>query len=147
MTPLRPLPPQGQEQEAEERDSRESSQHRKRRKRPQPKALFIPPPCCTFGEPDPGRCHQSCLPAPVFLVDRLLQGLFQCPPYTPPPMLSPIREGSGLCFSALCLPSAQARPDRLLRTVLGERPRGGLPRAFGPVCPPWGSATSIPGRL
>ncbi|KAM5296758.1 zinc finger protein 541 isoform 2-T2 [Glossophaga mutica] len=112
---------QGQEKDPEEGDSREGSQHRKRKKHPQPKALFLPPPRCTFGEPGPGRCHQSCLRAPVFLVDRLLKGLFQCPPYTPPPMLSPIREGSGLYFSTLCFTSAQASPDKLLSTVLDRK--------------------------
>ncbi|XP_006106967.1 zinc finger protein 541 [Myotis lucifugus] len=110
----------GQEKDMEERDSRESSLHRKRKKRPQPKALFIPPPRSTFGEPGPGRCHQSCLRSPVFLVDRLLKGLFQCPPYTPPPMLSPIREGSGLYFNTLCSTSAQASPDKLISTTLDQ---------------------------
>ncbi|CAK6437264.1 unnamed protein product [Pipistrellus nathusii] len=105
----------GQEKDLEERDGRESSLHRKRKK-PQHKALFIPPPRPTFGEPGPGRCHQSCLRSPVFLVDRLLKGLFQCPPYTPPPMLSPIREGSGLYFNTLCPTSAQASPDKLIST-------------------------------
>lgn len=56
----------------------------------------------------------------MFLVDRLLKGLFQCSPYTPPPMLSPIREGSGLYFNTLCSTSAQASPDRLISTVLSE---------------------------
>lgn len=111
---------QGQEKDTEERDSKECSQHRKRKKRPQSKALFMPPPRSTFGEPSPRGCHQSCLRSPVFLVDRLLKGLFQCPPYTPPPMLSPIREGSGLYFSALCSTTAQASPDKLISTVLGE---------------------------
>lgn len=114
---------QGQEKDGEERDSKETSQPRKRKKRPQPKAPFIPPPpsaASTFGEPGPGGGHQSCLRSPVFLVDRLLKGLFQCSPYTPPPMLSPIREGSGLYFSTLCSTSAQAGPDRLISTVLGE---------------------------
>ncbi|KAM7059555.1 zinc finger protein 541 [Molossus nigricans] len=108
----------GQEKDMEERDSKESIQHRKRKKHPQPKALFIPPPRSTFREPGPGRCHQSCLRSPVFLVDRLLKGLFQCPPYTPPPMLSHIREGSGLYFNTLCSTSAQAGPDRLISTML-----------------------------
>ncbi|XP_054444486.1 zinc finger protein 541 [Pteronotus mesoamericanus] len=110
----------GQEKDMEERDSRESGQHRKRKKRPQPQALFIPAPRAVFGEPGPGRCHQSCLRSPVFLVDRLLKGLFQCPPYTPPPMLSPIREGSGLYFNTLCFTSAQAGPDKLLSTLLEQ---------------------------
>ncbi|XP_064149986.1 zinc finger protein 541 isoform X2 [Loxodonta africana] len=108
----------GQEKDEEERDSKESSQHRKRKKRPQPKALFIPPPPSTFGEPGSGGYHQSCLRSPVFLVDQLLKGLFQCSPYTPPPMLSPIREGSGLYFNTLCSRATQAGPDKLFSTVL-----------------------------
>ncbi|XP_052568824.1 zinc finger protein 541 isoform X3 [Peromyscus californicus insignis] len=92
----------GQEKDGEERDGKESNQNRKRKKRPQAKALFAPPAPSALGEPGPGGCHQSCLRSPVFLVDHLLKGLFQCSPYTPPPMLSPIREGSGLYFNTLC---------------------------------------------
>ncbi|XP_004607757.2 zinc finger protein 541 [Sorex araneus] len=104
----------GQDREREDRDGKESP-HRKRKKRPQPKTLIIPPPPApTFGELGTGGCHQSCLRSPVFLVDRLLKGLFQCSPYTPPPMLSPIREGSGLYFNTLCSMSTQAGPDRLI---------------------------------
>nr|XP_030729627.1 zinc finger protein 541 [Globicephala melas] len=108
----------GQEKDGEERDSKESRQHRKRKKLPRPKALLIPPPPSMSGEPGPGGCRQSCLRSPVFLVDCLLKGLSQCPPYTPPPMLSPIREGSGLYFNTLCSTSAQARPDRLISAML-----------------------------
>uniref|UniRef100_A0A8C6CJ88 Zinc finger protein 541 n=1 Tax=Moschus moschiferus TaxID=68415 RepID=A0A8C6CJ88_MOSMO len=108
----------GQEKDGDEINSKENGQHRKRKKRPQPKALFVPPPPPTFGQPGPGGCHQSRLRSPVFLVDRLLKGLFQCSPYTPPPMLSPIREGSGLYFNTHCSTSAQANPDRLISTVL-----------------------------
>lgn len=111
---------QGQEKDGDERDSKESSQQRRRKKRPQPKVLFLPPPPSAPGEPGPGGCHQSCLRSPVFLVDRLLKGLFQCSAYTPPPMLSPIREGSGLYFSTLCAASAQASPDKLLSTLRGK---------------------------
>ncbi|XP_058386982.1 zinc finger protein 541 [Diceros bicornis minor] len=107
----------GQEKDGEDRDGQESSQHRKRKKRPQPKALFLPPAPPTFGEPGPGGGHQSCLRSPVFLVDCLLKGLFQCSPYTPPPMLSPIREGSGLYFNTLCSTSTHASPDKLISTV------------------------------
>ncbi|XP_045387256.1 zinc finger protein 541 [Lemur catta] len=109
-----------QEKDGQERDSKESSQHRKRKKCPQPPALFIPPPPSTFGELGPGRCHQSCLRSPVFLVDHLLKGLFQCSPYTPPPMLSPIREGSGLYFNTLCSTLAQASPDQLISSMLDQ---------------------------
>ncbi|XP_047568439.1 zinc finger protein 541 isoform X1 [Lutra lutra] len=107
----------GPEKDGEERDSKDGSQHRKRKKRPQSKALFIPPPPSSFGEPGPGGCHQSCLRSPVFLVDRLLKGLFQCSPYTPPPMLSPIREGSGLYFNTLCSTSAHTGPDKLISNM------------------------------
>lgn len=117
---LHSLLPQGQDKDGEERDSKESSQHRKRKKRPQPKALFSPPPPSSCGELGLGGCHQSCLRSPVFLVDRLLKGLFQCSPYTPPPMLSPIREGSGLYFNTLCSTSAHAGPDKLISNMLGE---------------------------
>ncbi|XP_023505772.2 zinc finger protein 541 [Equus caballus] len=110
----------GQEKDGDERDSKESSQQRRRKKRPQPKVLFLPPPPSAPGEPGPGGCHQSCLRSPVFLVDRLLKGLFQCSAYTPPPMLSPIREGSGLYFSTLCAASAPASPDKLLSTLRGQ---------------------------
>ncbi|MBV94322.1 zinc finger domain-containing protein, partial [Eschrichtius robustus] len=110
----------GQGKDGEERDSKESSQHRKRKKLPRPKAPLIPPPPSTSGEPGPGGCRQSWLRSPVLLVDRLLKGLSWCPPYTPPPMLSPIREGSGLYFNTLCPTSAQARPDRLVSAMLGE---------------------------
>nr|XP_054318087.1 zinc finger protein 541 isoform X4 [Pongo pygmaeus] len=112
--------PQEQEKDGEERDSKESSQQRKRKKRPPPKGLFIPPPPSTAGEPGPAGCHQSRLRSPMFLVDRLLKGLFQCSPYTPPPMLSPIREGSGVYFNTLCSTSTQASPDQLISSMLDQ---------------------------
>ncbi|XP_039100139.1 zinc finger protein 541 isoform X2 [Hyaena hyaena] len=111
---------QGQDRDGEDRDSKEGSQHRKRKKRPPPKAPFGPPPPSPVGEPGQGGCHQSCLRSPVFLVDRLLKGLFQCSPYTPPPMLSPIREGSGLYFNTLCSTSARSGPDRLIGGVIDQ---------------------------
>ncbi|XP_075393874.1 zinc finger protein 541 [Tenrec ecaudatus] len=105
----------GQEKDGEE--SKESGRHRKRKKRAPPKALFIPAPPSAFREPDLCGRHPSCLRSPVFLVDQLLKGLFQCSPYTPPPMLSPIREGSGLYFNTLCTMTTQAGPDRLFSAV------------------------------
>ncbi|XP_005259371.1 zinc finger protein 541 isoform X9 [Homo sapiens] len=101
----------GQEKDGEERDSKESSQQRKRKKRPPPS---------TAGEPGPAGCHQSRLRSPMFLVDCLLKGLFQCSPYTPPPMLSPIREGSGVYFNTLCSTSTQASPDQLISSMLDQ---------------------------
>uniref|UniRef100_A0A8C0X8N7 Zinc finger protein 541 n=1 Tax=Castor canadensis TaxID=51338 RepID=A0A8C0X8N7_CASCN len=114
----------GQERDGEERDIKDSSQQRKRKKRPQPKALFMPPPPSSLSEPGPGTgCHQSCLRSPVLLVDHLLKGLFQCSPYTPPPMLSPIRDGSGLYFNTLCSAS-QAGPHQLLISPLSDQVDG-----------------------
>uniref|UniRef100_A0A8C2YIX7 Zinc finger protein 541 n=1 Tax=Chinchilla lanigera TaxID=34839 RepID=A0A8C2YIX7_CHILA len=110
---------QGQEKDEEERDDKDSSQHKKRKKRPQSRALFIPPLPSVFGDPGPERGQQSCLRSPVLLVDHLLKGLFQCSPYTPPPMLSPIREGSGLYFNTLCSKS-QAGPHQLISSVLDQ---------------------------
>ncbi|XP_006898761.1 PREDICTED: zinc finger protein 541 [Elephantulus edwardii] len=109
----------GQEKDGAERDGEESSQHRKRRKRPKP--VLVPPLPSASGDLGPQGYHQSCLRSPVFLVDQLLKGLlFQCSPYTPPPMLSPIREGSGLYFNTLSSTATQPRPgpDSLFSTVL-----------------------------
>lgn len=147
------------EREEEERDSKEGSQHRKRRKRPPAKVLPIPPLPSASREPSPGG-PQSCLRSPVFLVDRLLKGLFQGSPYTPPPMLSPIREGSGLYFNKLCSVTAQAGPSLFISSALGEcapcpgrtAPHGPLPLTFAalywPVGPPatWKYPQAVQGQ-
>ena len=71
----------------------------KSKRRPRPEPLFIPPPkpglfvvppCYASLTP-----YQSHLRSPVRLADHPLA----FPPYTPPPILSPVREGSGLYFS------------------------------------------------
>lgn len=67
--------------------------------------------------PGLGGPFQSNLRSPVLLVDHLLRELVQRSPYTPPPMLSPLRAGSGLYFSAVCSPSGH--PRQLLSAVLG----------------------------
>ncbi|KAM4641326.1 zinc finger protein 541 [Discoglossus pictus] len=88
-----------------ERGSQEESISLKRgkKKRPGPKALFIPPPL--LETPTSSGCYQSNLRSPnTYLSEHLHNGLFQYPPYTPPPMLSPIRQGTGLYFSTLCPP-------------------------------------------
>uniref|UniRef100_A0A8D0GBB3 Zinc finger protein 541 n=1 Tax=Sphenodon punctatus TaxID=8508 RepID=A0A8D0GBB3_SPHPU len=95
-----PLSSEGQDEE----DRQASVPQKKRKRRTRPKSLFIPPPPPLCGEMQPGMggCYQSNLRSPVYLVDHLLQGFFQQhSPYTPPPMLSPIREGSGLYFNTL----------------------------------------------
>uniref|UniRef100_A0A8C8S5J7 Zinc finger protein 541 n=1 Tax=Pelusios castaneus TaxID=367368 RepID=A0A8C8S5J7_9SAUR len=84
------------------------------------KSLFIPPPSplCAELQPGMGGCHESNLRSPIYLVDHLLRDLFQCSPYTPPPMLSPIREGSGLYFSTLCSSSTTSGPNKLYSSIL-----------------------------
>lgn len=69
--------------------------------------------------PGLGGPFQSNLRSPVLLVDHLLRELVQRSPYTPPPMLSPLRAGSGLYFSAVCSPSGH--PRQLLSAVLGTK--------------------------
>ncbi|XP_022063088.2 mitotic deacetylase associated SANT domain protein a isoform X2 [Acanthochromis polyacanthus] len=70
------------------------------KRRPRPEPLIIPPPRpSTFIPPSVYSSitsYQSNLRSPVRLPDNPLT----LPPYTPPPILSPVREGSGLYFSA-----------------------------------------------
>uniref|UniRef100_UPI0037E82200 mitotic deacetylase associated SANT domain protein a n=1 Tax=Semicossyphus pulcher TaxID=241346 RepID=UPI0037E82200 len=69
------------------------------KRRPRPEPLIIPPhKPATFIPPSlyPSiTSYQSNLRSPVRLPDNPLT----LPPYTPPPILSPVREGSGLYFS------------------------------------------------
>ncbi|XP_056284451.1 mitotic deacetylase associated SANT domain protein a isoform X2 [Pseudoliparis swirei] len=70
------------------------------KRRPRPEPLIIPPHRpSTFIPPSlysSITSYQSNLRSPVRLPDNPLT----MPPYTPPPILSPVREGSGLYFSA-----------------------------------------------
>ncbi|KAJ8289143.1 hypothetical protein COCON_G00018020 [Conger conger] len=73
-----------------------------------PEPLFIPPPKPgTFIMPPVYSNitpYQSHLRSPVRLADNPLT----MPPYTPPPILSPVREGSGLYFSTFLSSAAAA---------------------------------------
>lgn len=82
---------------------------KQRRKRCRPEPLFIPSPSSSQTGALPGMIlYQSHMRSPVCLADHLLEN-FQPPPYTPPPMLSPIRHGSGLYFNRICsLPGSWA---------------------------------------
>ncbi|XP_068766150.1 zinc finger protein 541 isoform X2 [Struthio camelus] len=111
-----------EEESQDAKDLKESLHQKKRKRQTRPKSLFIPPPPSSEVQPGMGGCYQSNLRSPVFLVDHLLRDLFQCSPYTPPPMLSPIREGSGLYFSTLCS-SANGDPNQLFSTVLDRMDR------------------------
>ncbi|XP_067830902.1 zinc finger protein 541-like [Heptranchias perlo] len=83
---------------------------KQRRKRSRPEPLFIPSPSSNQTGVLPGMVlYQSHMRSPVCLADHLLEKNFQPPPYTPPPMLSPIRHGSGLYFNRICsLPGSKA---------------------------------------
>ncbi|XP_038623588.1 zinc finger protein 541 [Tachyglossus aculeatus] len=96
-------------------------------RRPRPKSPFLPssppPPSSSPAaraqlQPGTGGCYKSCLRSPLFLWDHLLRGLLEKSPYTPPPMLSPVREGSGLYFNLLCASSPQADPGHLYKILL-----------------------------
>lgn len=80
----------------------------KRRLRPEP--LFIPPPKPSFLIAPPVYSsitpYQSHLRSPVRLTDNAIT----MPPYTPPPILSPVREGSGLYFSTFLSTAAASGP-------------------------------------
>ncbi|KAG6926274.1 zinc finger protein 541 [Chelydra serpentina] len=107
----------------DEKDLRKSLPQKKRKRQTRPKSLFIPPPPPLCAEMQPAMmrgCHESNLRSPVYMVDHLLRELFQNSPYTPPPMLSPIREGSGLYFNTLCSSSTNAGPNKLYSTILGR---------------------------
>uniref|UniRef100_A0A3P8Z600 ELM2 and Myb/SANT-like domain containing 1b n=1 Tax=Esox lucius TaxID=8010 RepID=A0A3P8Z600_ESOLU len=84
----------------------------KSKRRPRPEPLFIPPPKPgTFIAPQGYSSitpYQSHLRSPVRLIDNPLT----IPPYTPPPILSPVREGTGLYFSTF-LSSAAASSQGL----------------------------------
>ncbi|XP_035289579.1 zinc finger protein 541 isoform X1 [Anguilla anguilla] len=96
------------------------------------KTLFIPPPAPPQTSPPPvfeeggtggQRCraaggYPSQLRSPVYLADHLLNPGFQPPPYTPPPMLSPLRRGTGLYFSTLPPPHPGPPPPSTYTATL-----------------------------
>lgn len=101
------------------------------KRRPRPEPLIIPPhKPSTFIPPSlysSITSYQSNLRSPVRLPDNPLT----LPPYTPPPILSPVREGSGLYFSTFLtniasnqiLPppaTPKSAPRSLLRSTSSE---------------------------
>ncbi|KAE8600564.1 hypothetical protein XENTR_v10013313 [Xenopus tropicalis] len=77
-------------------------QQEKRKYRHRPEPLFIPPPAFIVSSCHSGATlYQSQLRSPRVLGDSLLGGNQELPTYTPPPMLSPVRQGSGLFSSVI----------------------------------------------
>ncbi|KAM5163186.1 transcriptional-regulating factor 1 isoform 1-T1 [Mantella aurantiaca] len=76
--------------------------HQERRKyRHRPEPLFIPPPSFISHTSHSGATlYQSQLRSPRIVGETLL-GTQELPTYTPPPMLSPVRQGSGLFSSVI----------------------------------------------
>ncbi|XP_033916461.1 transcriptional-regulating factor 1 isoform X2 [Melopsittacus undulatus] len=95
----------------------------KKKYRHRPEPLFIPPPSCTFSMSHSGATlYQSQLRSPRVLGDHLLDRTHELPPYTPPPMLSPVRHGSGL-FSSVITSSHSTSHAQLPLTPLTPTPR------------------------
>ncbi|XP_063299950.1 transcriptional-regulating factor 1 isoform X1 [Pelobates fuscus] len=76
------------------------SEKRKYQHRPEP--LFIPPPSFNINASYSGATlYQSQLRSPRVIGDHSILGMQELPLYTPPPMLSPARQGSGLFNSVI----------------------------------------------
>ncbi|KPP72292.1 hypothetical protein Z043_108716 [Scleropages formosus] len=119
----------------------------KLKRRPRPEPLFIPPPKSgTFIAPPVYHNitpYQSHLRSPV----RMPENPLAMPPYTPPPILSPVREGSGLYFSAILSSVAAssqglqlpATPKSATRSLLRTSSSDTTP----PILPAMGEATPV----
>ncbi|XP_058021269.1 transcriptional-regulating factor 1 isoform X9 [Ahaetulla prasina] len=95
----------------------------KKKYRHRPEPLFIPPPSFNLTASLSGATlYQSQLRSPRVLGDHLIDRTHNPPPYTPPPMLSPIRQGSGL-FSSVIISSHGTSHPQLPLTPLTPTPR------------------------
>ncbi|KAK2533226.1 Elmsan1 [Columba livia] len=120
---------------------------RKPKQRPRPEPLFIPPKAGTFIAPPVYSNitpYQSHLRSPVRLADHPSDRNFELPPYTPPPILSPVREGSGLYFNAILSSSGLSVPPPMTpksahRTLL----RSNSSEVTPPVLTVVGEATPV----
>ncbi|XP_071074555.1 transcriptional-regulating factor 1 isoform X6 [Dasypus novemcinctus] len=102
------------------------AQEKKFRHRPEP--LFIPPPPSYNTNPassySGATLYQSQLRSPRILGDHLLlDPAHELPPYTPPPMLSPVRQGSGLFSNVLISGHGPGGHPQLPLTPLTPTPR------------------------
>uniref|UniRef100_A0A8C8ZQG0 Transcriptional regulating factor 1 n=1 Tax=Prolemur simus TaxID=1328070 RepID=A0A8C8ZQG0_PROSS len=100
----------------------------KKKFRHRPEPLFIPPP--PSYNPNPAASYsgatlyQSQLRSPRVLGDHLLlDPAHELPPYTPPPMLSPVRQGSGLFSNVLISGHGPGAHPQLPLTPLTPTPR------------------------
>ncbi|CAH2328506.1 ELM2 and SANT domain-containing 1 isoform X1 [Pelobates cultripes] len=121
---------------------------KKPKQRPRPEPLFIPPPKPgTFVVPvaySNITPYQSHLRSPVRVPDYIGDRNFELPPYTPPPILSPVREGSGLYFNAIMSASSNSMPPPITpksstRTLLRSNSVDEMP----PLLTAMGEATPV----
>lgn len=120
---------------------------RKPKQRPRPEPLIIPTKAGTFIAPPVYSNitpYQSHLRSPVRLADHPSERSFELPPYTPPPILSPVREGSGLYFNAILSTSTIPAPPPITpksahRTLL----RSNSAEVTPPVLSVMGEATPV----
>ncbi|KAM5273035.1 mitotic deacetylase-associated SANT domain protein isoform 2-T2 [Ctenodactylus gundi] len=120
---------------------------RKPKQRPRPEPLIIPTKAGTFIAPPVYSNitpYQSHLRSPVRLADHPSERSFELPPYTPPPILSPVREGSGLYFNAIISTSSIPAPPPITpksahRTLL----RSNSAEVTPPVLSVMGEATPV----
>ncbi|KAM4694511.1 transcriptional-regulating factor 1 [Discoglossus pictus] len=95
-------------------------QQEKRKYRHRPEPLFIPPPSFIINASHSGATlYQSQLRSPRIMGDYLLLRTQELIPYTPPPMLSPVRQGSGLFSNVI----TAAQNAHLPLTPLTPTPR------------------------
>ncbi|XP_034503933.1 transcriptional-regulating factor 1 isoform X9 [Ailuropoda melanoleuca] len=100
----------------------------KKKFRHRPEPLFIPPPPSYNANPaasySGATLYQSQLRSPRVLGDHLLlDPAHELPPYTPPPMLSPVRQGSGLFSNVLVAGHGPGAHPQLPLTPLTPTPR------------------------
>ncbi|XP_043551657.1 transcriptional-regulating factor 1 isoform X1 [Chiloscyllium plagiosum] len=94
---IRKCQPSGSQSEDSYRTQRDKKKYRHR-----PEPLYIPPPSVNLSASYQGATlYQSQLRSPRIMGDHLLDRTHELPPYTPPPMLSPVRQGSGLFSSVI----------------------------------------------
>ncbi|XP_038193194.1 mitotic deacetylase-associated SANT domain protein [Arvicola amphibius] len=123
------------------------SSMRKPKQRPRPEPLIIPTKAGTFIAPPVYSNitpYQSHLRSPVRLADHPSERSFELPPYTPPPILSPVREGSGLYFNAILSTNSIPAPPPITpksahRTLL----RSNSSEVTPPVLSVMGEATPV----
>ncbi|XP_043930025.1 mitotic deacetylase-associated SANT domain protein [Protopterus annectens] len=141
---------QDDEEEEEEEEPKEDEEglSRKLKRRPRPEPLYIPPKPGTFIVPtaySTVTSYQSHLRSPIRLLDPSTDRSFELPPYTPPPILSPVREGSGLYFNAIMSVSSNnsVQPSIIPKPASQSLLRSGSSEITPPILSRMGDGTPV----